>query len=1136
MSTTTTSVVSTAENSLNTHRPFSSPDAARVWNYWFGRRELASTQRPLVDTLSDAYRLDHGLWFHAGPEVDAEVAAHFGALVDRAGRGELDGWQETARGCLALVILLDQLPRNVHRGTARAFSLEAQAVALAKRALDRGLDRQLAPCEALFFFLALMHSEAVDDARRALDGIAALVDRCPPKQYRGAKSWRIEALKHLDLLERFGRYPDRNAPLARESTAAEAAFLERPEFTALFSRTQLPDDDGRAPVASAPAASPAAPSTHRKLKIVVLHGLRQNGAVFRARSKKLRRALDDVAELTFVTSPLQYSLRGETRAAAVEALGEVPDFPLQQAWWLPSEDNRRYEGFDASVTFLEGVFREQGPFDGVLGFSQGGTLAAVLAAMQPHPAISFRFAVCISAFPSRADAHAEFVRPGSVAVPSLHIYGEKDVLVTPDRSRKLFEVFDPASSVLVAHGGGHFVPGAWPFADIRAFAGRFVEAGDAPAPAPAEAPAASEDLAAVVRAALSGDGVDVPMIQSVLEEMAARQQWRGLREVAVYAHGLRTAADHHSPSTSALVAVHEEIVELFARQLNRDLHVLASTARGDAEVERARKVTALLGGVSGSASGNAEPWPSPCARSAPRVGTSADKTCRLARDVARALFPVEDMAKRIEAMGPGRAPRPVDPLSPGAARRREPQSLDAASQARNLSYQNYGQALSFLRAALAEREPGYASAQLQRFQRARQFTPELIESLKGRPVSTHVSEPEPEPVVPCSLDDLDPLLRHLRADAPVQVQTAFNKGTLTTDGRLDLCKQVVGPRGIGPLLDAMKMSGHVKRLLLGNNIVGDGGAAAIADYIRERADSPMECWYIAGNHIGPEGVRHVCDALADDTRVTSLWLKRNPLKAAGMAPLAGLLRANRTLKVLDVVNCGLLDEGLAALLDAFEGAGANKTLRHLYLGTNGITERSAPRVAEFLAGECALESLYLSCNRLGDEGVEVIARGLAANRTVRRFSLASNRVGPRGAAALAKALTGHPTLQLLDLGFTKATVAVGELGNYVGDEGARALSQMLAANESLRVLDLLHNYISQAGVNHLRAALAVNRTLVSLQLTQFGRVHNEPGKEEIRAALARNLALVPEAEREAVTKVELPDHIGDIYSVYRTHS
>src|SRR6185436_11409973 len=114
----------------------------------------------------------------------------------------------------------------------------------------------------------------------------------------------------------------------------------------------------------------------------------------------------------------------------------------------------------------------------------------------------------------------------------------------------------------------------------------------------------------------------------------------------------------------------------------------------------------------------------------------------------------------------------------------------------------------------------------------------------AQPISAHVSEPEPEPVTPCALADLDPLLSHLYSDAPVEQQTAFSKGTLTPDGRLDLCKQVVGPDGIRPLLGAMMASHQIKRLLLGNNIVGDDGAAAIASFIRERKDSPLECWYI----------------------------------------------------------------------------------------------------------------------------------------------------------------------------------------------------------------------------------------------------------------------------------------------------
>ncbi|MBA3548923.1 MAG: DUF924 family protein [Nannocystis sp.] len=1136
---------------------FDDLEAVRVWNYWFAHRDISRSPAPVCDPFTEDYVFDQALWFRGGPEVDAEIRRHFEALALRAAAGELDHWRETVRGCLALVILLDQFPRHIHRGTARAFIHDPLALALARHALTRGLDRQLAPAESLFLWLPLAHSEQLPEVREALAGVGELATRCTRGQQRIARSWQVSIRKHIDMLERFGRYPRRNAALGRESTALELAFLERPEFSAMFMRSPKP------PSAAPPSPGPApAPQTQReprpdapqrpRLKILALHGLRQNGDSFRARTRKLRQALEDIAEFTYVTSPMQYSPQGDTRAATLDTLGEIPEYATQRVWWRPSEDNLVYEGFDGSVVYLEAVFREQGPFDGVIGFSQGGTLAAVLAAMLPHPTIAFRFAICISSFPSRARAHARHVEPQSVKLPALHVLGLNDVLVPPDRSIKLFEVFDPATSTLVKHSGGHFVPGAWPYTEIHAFAARFLDPNAvAPKAATTTAAAAATPGVSLLGLACEALGapslippafVDVALVQSVVHEMAAQEQWRELQALAVHAHAMRTAADGARPEASALVAVHEEIVDLFAQRLKADLAAAADLERAKpVTTERTARLLRLFaahGVIARQPAGTTAAWPSQCAREASRVGSQPDKACRLARDIAVEVFGHEAMSTFIAAAEQANAGRAGDTLEVASAhaRRRARQDSDAETLARHLAYQRYGQALSLITGVLTEMDPEHAREQQRKLRAVRADTPERIAARRTLPISSQVSEPEPEPVVPCSLVDLDPLLGHLRANLDVDRQTAFSKGTLTTDGRLDLCKQVVGPDGIGPLLGAMMHTDRVKRLLLGNNIVGDDGAAAIAGFLRERHDSPLDCWYIAGNRIGPRGIMHVCEALATDTRVTSLWLKRNPLKAEGMVPIAGLLRRNTTLEVLDLVNCGLLDAGLETVLGALMGPGANKTLRHLYLGTNGITERSAPLIARFLAEDCVLESFYLSCNRLGDEGVEAVARGLAANHTIQRVSLASNCIGPRGAAALADALAEHPSIALLDLGFTKATVAVGELGNFIGDAGAQSLAQMLRTNTTLRSLDLLHNYISQTGVNHLREALKVNQTLVWLQLTQFGKIHNVPGKEELRAALQRNRAQVPDEQSDRIEKINLPDHITEIYSVYRTHS
>lgn len=1100
-------------------------DAARVWNYWFSHRDLSGVADAVADPFAERYVLAQQLWFRGGADIDAEIGHHFGALVERAARGELDGWRVEPRSCLALVLLLDQFPRHIHRGTARAFAHDAAALALADDALARGLDRELAPAESLFLFLALSHSERLADVQRALAGITELATRCTRGQQRTARAWRIGTQKHIDVLERFGRYPHRNAALGRDSTPEEAAFLARPEFTALFMRSQQPRADAPAAAPPAERPQPTRPVGPR-LKILALHGFRQNGDVFRARTRKLRQALDDIAELVYVTSPLVYSPQGDTREATLAAFGEVPEYRDQRVWWQSSADNRVYEGIDAAVAALEQVVRSHGPFDGVVGFAQGGTLAALLAAMQPHPVFAFRFAICISAFPSRADAHAELVRPHAIAVPSLHVLGLNDILVTPDRSIALFEAFDPAHSSLVKHPGGHFVPGAWPYPEIHAFARRFLDPGAAAPALESQAPSLIGLAWEALGAAARGDVIDLPLALGIVQQMADHGHWRDLQALAVHAFGLRGSTED-----PALLAVHDEIVERFAARLRLDLAAALAVERGKPVASpRALQLAPLLASAAATAATDPdEPaWPSACAREAPRIGGHADKVARLARDIAGELYPSEVMRAFIAAREQQPRDQPRSPAPPHV-RRRARQDLDLDACARRLAYQRYSQACSLIGGVLAEQDPRHPARQplIPREQ--------SLEQLRARPISRAVVEPEPEPVVPCALADLDPLLGHLRHNLEVARQTAFSRGTLTVDGRLDLCKQVVGPDGIRPLLGAMCHSDRVRRLLLGNNIIGDGGAAAIAEFLRARSDSPLDCWYIAGNHIGPAGIAHVCDALADDTRVTSLWLKRNPLKPAGMRPIAGLLRRNRTLEVLDLVNCGLLDDGLQHLLGALMGPGANKTLRHLYLGTNGVTEASAPLLAEFLADHCALESLYLSCNRLGDDGVAELARGLAANRTIRRVSLASNRIGPRGAAALADALAEHPSLVLLDLGFTKATAAVGELGNFIGDPGAQSLAELLRRDTRLRSLDLLHNYISQRGVNHIREAMKHNHTLVSLQLTQFGKVHNEPGKEELRAALQRNRARVPADEVAALEQIDLPDHIRDIYSVYRTH-
>jgi Ran GTPase-activating protein (RanGAP) involved in mRNA processing and transport len=340
---------------------------------------------------------------------------------------------------------------------------------------------------------------------------------------------------------------------------------------------------------------------------------------------------------------------------------------------------------------------------------------------------------------------------------------------------------------------------------------------------------------------------------------------------------------------------------------------------------------------------------------------------------------------------------------------------------------------------------------------------------------------------------------------------------------------VVGPEGIGPLLGAMQHSNHVTRLLLGNNIVGDEGARHIARYIRS-GQSKLDCWYIAGNEITPDGLQAVTEAIAEDPKVRHLWLKRNPLGAEGMVHLSALLKQHPALEVLDLLNCGLLDRGVERLE---EGWSASQTLRHLYLDANGLTAQSAPVIARCLTNGPPLRSLFLSCNRFGEEGIRLLAPALAANTSLERLSLAANRLTPTSAAILAEALRDHPTLLHLDLGYMRGTGALGEAGNFLGDEGAKHIATLIAQNRTLRSIDLLHNDIGQVGLQALCVALRNNHQVIRLQFTQFSKAHNEYTREEIKTLLARNEAAVLDRSFVQDT-ILLPLHLQEIHSVYRT--
>jgi Ran GTPase-activating protein (RanGAP) involved in mRNA processing and transport len=300
-----------------------------------------------------------------------------------------------------------------------------------------------------------------------------------------------------------------------------------------------------------------------------------------------------------------------------------------------------------------------------------------------------------------------------------------------------------------------------------------------------------------------------------------------------------------------------------------------------------------------------------------------------------------------------------------------------------------------------------------------------------------------------------------RAEVPPQSDTIFIRGAMFPDGRMDLCKQVVGPTSIERLCDTVIESKIVKHFLLGNNVAlqenEEAGARAFARMIKA---SPLETLYLAGNNIGSKGIKIIAEALESNEYCKALWLKRNPIGPLGALSLNAMLKVNTTLVLLDLHNCALGDTGVANLL-----SGELPALKHLYLDANGL-ESTGAVVTWCQTGRPV--TLFLSINRLGDQNVIELARALTNNGTLKRLCLASTHLGNAGVSALVEMALTCPKLRSLDLGCYKSTGDLGEHpGNFYDDTVILDLIRLLETSPSLKYLSTMNCKISAEGLASL---------------------------------------------------------------------
>jgi Ran GTPase-activating protein (RanGAP) involved in mRNA processing and transport len=375
------------------------------------------------------------------------------------------------------------------------------------------------------------------------------------------------------------------------------------------------------------------------------------------------------------------------------------------------------------------------------------------------------------------------------------------------------------------------------------------------------------------------------------------------------------------------------------------------------------------------------------------------------------------------------------------------------------------------------------------------------------------------PAQPRPAGELADLLHWLSTGEHATSRLDFTAGTAMPDGRLDLCKQALGPGGAAAVTATLR-PGVVKHLLLGTNGLGSTGATAIA---ASTGDARIETLYLGCNGITSAGACSFTERLrASPQMLTGLWLKRNPIGREGAIAAVDYTAESPRMRTLDLTQTGLDGETVRRIAETllYATAGGHR-LQRLYLGGNQLFDSGADAVAGLIASG-AVDELYVPAAWLGNAGANAIADALrvAPYGRLRRLSLASNGFGPELAAEICvQAIAAG--IEVLDLGRVKSAGVLGAENNRVDESAADRIGQALAAgSHRMHHLILADTGLGSRGALHLLA-------------------HTEHATTPTRFLLGKGIAASVKKRLNALSGglpalPELPPDVAAIRSVHRT--
>lgn len=424
--------------------------------------------------------------------------------------------------------------------------------------------------------------------------------------------------------------------------------------------------------------------------------------------------------------------------------------------------------------------------------------------------------------------------------------------------------------------------------------------------------------------------------------------------------------------------------------------------------------------------------------------------------------------------------------------------------------------------------------------------------LKNKKVQSSVAKPTAMPVDVSSLEELKPFFDHLSENKDIEFKQ-FQRGTVYPNGRMDLCKQVVGPTWIGHLMESLKTNDKIEHFLLGNNITGSQGGIHIKNFLLGEKKSKIKTWYLAGSDFDTNACKNICEGLMNDTDCEALWLKRNPIYADGMTYIGNLLKVNKTIQILDLHNCGIgfkkeayfaknneyeqykTSDGIEEL---FESLKNNTTLKHLYLDANGLNKDSCKYIAEYFnfkknTNQRGINSLWIDMNVIGDDGVKIIVESMNGYPYLKRLCIGSVYMSNVGMSYVSDNLKNSSSLKVLDLSLYKATADMGTLPNNISNDGVQNVCEFIEST-NVEYLNISMNNIDSEHMEFIAHSLEKNKSITYFHYKQYGQEIKQNVVELIDKYINRNRNLKGgEYTNETLRLLKHSNKVLNIDSIYR---